>query len=426
MSYTLFKHQAEAAHLLTSSSAMLEWEMRVGKTRAALHAWDVMLDRGQPMDLVVATLKGARAVWREEAEGMDVARLPWTNLFGTKPAWAEARHEVMLPRALTLNWEVLPAWRHQLVEMERGRKFILVLDESHLNLRNPGNQRWKAAHLLSKLAHRTWLLTGTSMVKTAEDIYWQLQMLGHDNPLLGMSLQRFRTRYCQRVFNPFKGTEGAFEYKGSKNLKELAERLPVVSSIKESDVRDVPLPVHLPVYLDEKHEFVAAGLKDKEIERRLVKLAPLRGKLAVDYISRLEDRPLIVFAWHREVVEHIASMLEAPMITGDTSQADRDRIRRAFQNGEIPVLVGNYRAMGMGIDLSRASHAVLAEPWYDAAMVAQSLARLKGPKQLADEVIYHHLLVAGTVDEHVWRVRLKRGAAIEQLRTALGEAAFTN
>lgn len=427
MSYTLFPHQAQARHLLSTSSAMLEWEMRVGKTRAALHAWDYMLDQGQALDLIVVTLKGVRMVWAEEMAEMGLF-LPVWDVYGTNPAQTVHLEEdpgsftASLPRMITLNWEILPHWTHKLLEMEKNRRFVLVLDESHLNCRNPANDRWKAANALQLSAYRTWELTGTSMVKSAADIYWQMKLLGKDNPLLGMSPSRFQNQYCMRIWNPFKGPQGNFEFTGSKNLRQLAERLPVVSSLKESDVRDVPLPVHLPIYLDEKQSLRASGLKDKEIEHHLAKVAPQMARLAVPYILKLEARPLVVFGWHIETTHHIAEALEAPLITGDTPATMRDAIRRKFQDGDIPILVGNYKSMGMGIDLSRASHAVLAEPWYDAALVAQALARLKGPKQQADEVVFHHLMIAGTVHEEVWRVRLGRGREIDRYRSALGQA----
>lgn len=428
MTYNLWPHQLQAEPLLTSGSAILWHEMRLGKTRSALHADNQLLNAGEVQDLIVVTVASAKATWRQEVAEMGLS-IPVYMLSGqTKHVISPCSPDRLgnLPRIYVLNWEILPHWQRWLQHATYGskRKFCLVLDEGHLYLRNPFNKRYKAAQWLSRFAYRTWELTGTLLVKSGLDIYHQAQFLGRANPFRWMTEAEFGEEYCRRIFNPFKGVKipgkgrkGGWDYGSLKNAEAVMRQLPAVSVLRMDDVADVPLPVQLPRWVGDRGGPWNHYRTDQTMAEEISALVNEKVRLTVDYVNELDVRPVVVFGWSAEFTRQVAERLEAPRIYGGTSIDDRERIRAAFQLGQVPVLVGNLRSLGLGVSLSRADHFVYGEPYWDAALYLQAQARGRSLEK-KEPLVHHHLLVAGSVDEYVWKVRLDRGRAIDRLYDA--------
>lgn len=425
--YSLWNHQAQSAELLQSGSAILWHEMRLGKTRSALHAYNQLVEEDEVADLVVVTVAMAKATWRQEIEQMGLG-IPSFTGSGQKRLQLQPNLLVMpqaMPRIFILNWEILPQWQRWIQQQtyKRGRKFILVLDEGHLYLRNPQNQRYKAAMWLSKFAYATWELTGTLLVKGGLDIYYQARLLGKDNPFVWMDEEDFGSEYCNRRFNPFKGGpkgKGGWEYTTLKYPDDVMEQLASVSVLRIRDVVDIPQALQMPRWVDDLDQAWDHYRDDKTLAEEIGALVPIKARLTAEYVQQLEPRPVVVFGWHIGFTERVADLLEAPLIHGGTSPSERERLRSEFQAGKHPVLVGNLRSLGLGISLDRADHFVYGEPYWDASLYLQAQAR--GVNLHKDRPIaHHHLLVAGSVDEYVWKVRLNRGQAIEDLYQAASE-----
>lgn len=425
MSYSLWKHQKAASDLLTSGSAILWHEMRSGKTRSALHAYNQLVEQGEVLDLVIVTVSMAKATWRQEIEQMGLS-IPTYTAFGAKNVELRPALTTLLspiPRIFILNWEILPQWQRWLQQQtyKRSRPFILVLDEGHLYLRNSNNQRYKAAYWLSKFAYATWELTGTLLVKTGLDVYYQARFLGRrDNPFVWMDETDFGEEFCKRHFNPFKGSKGGYEYGELKDPDAVMERLSAVSVLRLRDVVDLPPALQMPRWVADLNEEWAHYRSDQTLAEEIAALIPIKATLTAEYVRDLEARPVVVFGWHVEFTEAVAELLEAPLIHGGTSLRERERIRQEFQEGRHPVLVGNLRSLGLGISLDRADHFVYGEPYWDASLYLQAQARGVN-LQKHRPITHHHLLAAGSVDEYVWKVRLKRGEAIEDLYQAAYE-----
>lgn len=425
MSYSLWKHQKDAANLLTSGSMVLWWEMRTGKTRAALHAFNQMVEQGRAVDLIVVTVSMAKATWKQEIEQMGLG-IPVYTAFGAKNFALKPPLTVLpdsFPRIFILNWEILPHWQKwlQAQTFKRKRPFVLVLDEGHLYLRNPQNQRYKAAFWLSKFAQATWELTGTLLVKSGLDIFYQARFLGrNNNPFLWMDEADFGEEFCNRQFNPFKGAKGGYEYTTLKHPDDVVERLSAVSVLRLQDIADIPKALQMSRWVEDLGQPWDFDRDDNTLAEEVQALIPIKARLTAEYVQQLEARPVVVFGWHVKFTEQVADLLEAPLIHGGTSPSDRERIRSEFQAGRHPVLVGNLRSLGLGISLDRADHFVYGEPYWDASLYLQAQAR--GVNLTKDRPLtHHHLLVAGSVDEYIWKVRLDRGRAIEDLYQAAEE-----
>jgi hypothetical protein len=402
---------------------ILWWEMRTGKTRSALHAYNQLLNRGEVCDLVFVTVATAMATIKQEVEEMGLG-VPVYLCRGKTRQYTIPEKVHDTPRIYILNWEILPQWqRYFHRELYVGKRpFCLVADEGHLYLRNPNNQRYKAIQWLARFAYRYWELTGTLMAKGGMDLYYQLKLLGgKSNPYQWMDAEDFGKQFCNRQFNPFKGYKGGWDYVNLKNEQALVARLPAVSVLRMDDVADVPLPVQLPRWVADYGGAWRHGRSDQTLAEEIAGMVEDKARLTIEYVKSLEERPVVVFGWNVRFTQLVAEGLNAPRIYGGTSIEGRDRVRRDFQAGRVPVLVGNLRSLGLGVSLDRADHFVYGEPYWDAALYLQAQARGRSLYKQRP-LTHHHLLVAGSPDEYIWKVRLDRGRAIERLYDAAAEA----
>src|SRR5215469_17695668 len=125
MTYTLRAHQALVEPLLRSGSAILWHDMRTGKTRAALHAYNQMLEAAEVRDLVVVTVASAKVTWQQEVLEMGLS-IPTFILAGRKPIPPPDPLRAF-PRIYIVNWEIFPKWVRTLKRLthEQGRRFVL-------------------------------------------------------------------------------------------------------------------------------------------------------------------------------------------------------------------------------------------------------------------------------------------------------------
>lgn len=289
------------------------------------------------------------------------------------------------------------------------RPAALILDESHY-VKNPKAIRTKAAEALAATDPEfILLLTGTPLLNRPSELISQLRIMGRLDEFGGWYY--YARRYC----NAYKGRWG-WDLSGAAHLDELNYRLRsrcYVRRTKDQVLKDLPAKQRaiVPVEIDnvdeyleterdaaqwfadraaEDDEFLAsiADLEPDEqadaiAERRdeaefrarkaevLTRIAALkqvaaRGKIkaAKGWIRDFLDsgEKLVVFAHHKAVVRALSKEFDAPMISGDTAAADRQAAVDRFQNDpDCRLIVGNMRAMGVGLTLTAASDAAFLE-----------------------------------------------------------------
>lgn len=400
----LYKHQREGVGLLVQGSAAFFADMGTGKTRTAVTAFREI---AWPDDrLLVIAPKIARGVWAAELE---LQGFESVQLIGSKPTEINGRIAI-------INFDVLRAWQHLLGPWIAGG--TIIIDESH-RARNPQAQRSKACRLLAVQAARTWLLTGTPAVNSALDIYNQFRYLGVGNPFREMSEGVFAREFCNRRFNAWKQDWEVFGVRHEAELWQKAQGRAL--RVLEKDCLDLP-PMHrMPMWvaagpgvplLDENESAAAA------LGRMRSDLAPVKAKLTIEYLEEaLEDRPVVVFGYHHRFLNAVADHFRAPIISGDTSDVERQQLRTDFQAGKIPILVAQLQAAGVAIDLFAANHAVFGEIHWSSVDHRQAEKRIHRIGQTRPATM-HYLLTSKSVDELVWRVVLRKGEAIDRLDTA--------
>ena len=79
-----------------------------------------------------------------------------------------------------------------------------------------------------------------------------------------------------------------------------------------------------------------------------------------------QDQQVVVFTEFKESAKIIHERFSgcAELLTGDTSQKDRQEACNRFQSGQSKVFVGTIKAGGVGITLTSASNVILVDrPW---------------------------------------------------------------
>jgi SNF2 family DNA or RNA helicase len=123
---------------------------------------------------------------------------------------------------------------------------------------------------------------------------------------------------------------------------------------------------------------------------------------AVMDIIQDTNRPIVVFSESKQIINLLAKRLNRAgisfvVLTGDTSQNDRDRNINLFQSGKIRVFAGTIKAGGIGITLTAASTVVFLDRTWNPSQNRQAEDRLHRIGQ-KDAVHVIDIVARDTVD----------------------------
>ncbi|MEU6010416.1 DEAD/DEAH box helicase [Streptomyces sp. NPDC047453] len=121
---------------------------------------------------------------------------------------------------------------------------------------------------------------------------------------------------------------------------------------------------------------------------------------------------------------HLADRgVRARYLHGATAVPRREEMVAAFQEGEFPVFLLSLKAAGTGLNLTRATHVIHYDRWWNPAVEDQATDRAYRIGQ-DRPVQVHRLTTQGTVEDRVARLLGAKRALAEQV-IASGEAALT-
>lgn len=117
-----------------------------------------------------------------------------------------------------------------------------------------------------------------------------------------------------------------------------------------------------------------------------------------------EDRQILIIGQYLQQLTQVASVLQAPLITGSTTQEERGRLFQAFRDRQINVLVVS-KVANFAVDLPDASVAVQISGSFGSRQEeAQRLGRILRPK-MAGEIAYFYSLVSADSREQHFALR---------------------
>lgn len=143
--------------------------------------------------------------------------------------------------------------------------------------------------------------------------------------------------------------------------------------------------------------------------RRRVELLKVPAMVSMAKDAMAEGSSVALFVCFNDTVEAISSELKCPVITGETPAAARESLKKQFQADQIPALVLNIAAGGIGISLHGKRHRVaLISPSWSAFELVQCLGRVW--RAGGSKSIQRILFAAGTIEEQICaKVRAKIG-----------------
>lgn len=113
-----------------------------------------------------------------------------------------------------------------------------------------------------------------------------------------------------------------------------------------------------------------------------------------------EGDKIVVFAYHKSVIDRIASSLgnKAAVIYGGSSDKDRELAKKRFnEDPKCQVLVGSIGAASMALNLSKAAHIVFAEFDWSNGLVDQASQRCSDKEQ-KKQVLIEYIVFENSLD----------------------------
>ncbi|MFC6696449.1 DNA repair helicase XPB [Nocardioides daphniae] len=145
-------------------------------------------------------------------------------------------------------------------------------------------------------------------------------------------------------------------------------------------------------------ERLTYAVAENEDKYRLAACTPAKLAVVRRLVEQHADQPTLVIGQYIDQLDEIAEMLDAPVIKGDTSVKERQRLFNAFRSGEISLLVVS-KVANFSIDLPSAEVAVQVSGSFGSRQEeAQRLGRLLRPKDEGKTAHFYTLVSRDTVD----------------------------
>ena len=353
--------------------------------------------------------------------------------------WAEAEGIPIADRSsavLVINYE--SAWREPFALWALAQEWDWVIfDEIHKIKASNG----KASRFCSKLgkkAKRRLGMTGTLLPHSPQDAFGIFRTI--DPGVFGTSFAKFRSRYCE--MGGFQGKQVV----GFTRQDEMGLLMDYITfSCAADDVLDLPdkMDITREVILTKKERqayndmesdmIVELNNKVLTASNGLSKLLRLQqitsGVTPAGYVDPMNvsktdalqgvleeigNEPVVIFARFRaDLVEAENTCILLGKNYGEVSGSRKD-IEGVWEGDDIDVLGVQLQAGGLGIDLTRARHAIYMSMGFSLGDYEQSRARIHRPGQ-ERKCVYTHLVAKDTIDEAVYKALKSKKEVIESV-----------
>ncbi|GAA2127783.1 DNA repair helicase XPB [Nocardioides bigeumensis] len=145
-------------------------------------------------------------------------------------------------------------------------------------------------------------------------------------------------------------------------------------------------------------ERLAYAVAEPEERYRLAACTPAKTRVAEQLVAMHQGEPTLVIGQYLEQLDEIGADLDCPVIKGDTSVRERQRLFQAFRTGEISLLVVS-KVANFSIDLPEAAVAIQVSGSFGSRQEeAQRLGRLLRPKADGRTARFYAIVSRDTVD----------------------------
>lgn len=160
---------------------------------------------------------------------------------------------------------------------------------------------------------------------------------------------------------------------------------------------------------------MAYSVAEPEDRYRLAASAPEKVRIVENIIAQHPDDQILVIGQFLDQLAELGAHLDAPVITGDTSVRERERLFQSFREGEIRLLVVS-KVANFSLDLPEAAVAIQVSGSFGSRQEeAQRLGRILRPKGDGRTAHFYSVVTRDTVDadfaQHRQRFLAEQGYA---------------
>ena len=409
--------------------ALLADDMGLGKT-AQVIAWMLRRRRNKslPPALVVAPLT-LLSNWKHEFSRFAPSLRVYVHHGGGRHAASGFRRVARSVDAVITSYSMLV---RDYTDISETVWDALVLDEAQ-HIKNPDTQAAKAACALSPPVRIA--LTGTPVENSVADV-WSLEEFL--NPGFLGDRKSFSERFVKPVAADERSSAGVRLRRALEPfvLRRLKTDVTIAGELGEKrEIRE-----YCRLTDAERREYEAALADFRAGERRRGDVFALitRLKLVCDGEGKLErlvelletvfdaGESVLVFTQYVRTGEWLRQELEKrfsrrfPFLHGSLSPKARDAEIRRFNSRPACAFILSLKAGGFGLNLTKATHVVHFDRWWNPAVESQATDRAHriGQKRT---VFVHRFITAGTIEERVDEM-LERKSRIAGTLVQSGEA----
>jgi len=404
--------------------ALLADEQGLGKTIQALY-WILKCKKRRPV--VIVTPASVKYAWQAEAA-------LHLNMRVEVITGRRKKRLMTLPGDIVIiNYDILASW---LPALKRAKAEIIIFDECHY-IKNPDAQRTKAALELSETAASVVGLSGTPLTNRPLELW---PIIFAINPDLFPDRGKYAWGSCKPRY-----TLWGWMYDGASRTGELQRNLSsqcMIRWLKKDVAKELPpkirkvVPFKLSSYKEynkAQNDFIqwlkeispskAKRAKKSQALTKIGYLLRLTAKLKLEWTTKwIEEwqecnpgEKLICFTSHTFVIRHLAEVFGNKSVTIDGSVTGRKREeskRRFINNKRTTLLLGNWVAAGVGLNLQVANHiAALDFPWTpgDLMQGEDRIHRIGQTKQC----LIHYLVALDTIEAKQITVLRKKSRILD-------------
>lgn len=425
-------------HLWSNPRAGLWFEPGLGKTSTVLQA---LRPEHLPV-LVVAPKRVAQTVWPPETK-------KWRPDLTTVAAVGTLTQRT---KALASGADIIAMSCDSLGDLAGGHDFRTVVIDESSKFKDQSTARWRHGRRVCREADQVWELTGTPSPNGYMDLWAQLYLLDRGERLFD-GIGKYRTRWFKPGLVLQNGKVARYDLvPGAKEAIEealsdicLSQRavdhldLPPVTHNEIS----IPLPPAAAKAYEELREELATTVDEQDFLAANAAVATNKlsqltaGFLYPDKddhdgetldihtakISALTDlidesgSPVLVFYRFTWELERIRAAVPSIEVLDTNAEATV----KAWNAGEIPVLLAHPQSAGHGLNLQEGGHTIVwTTPTWSSEEFEQANARLARQGQ-TEPVVIHHLVadVPRSVDAAALRAVHKKVQVQDALKDVL-------
>lgn len=443
----LMQHQLDALDFLSNrNQAGLFFEMGLGKTLVLLeHLSRLLAKNEKPFPCLIICPLSVVTVWKREVE-------KFSYPFKVKLVIGsyEQRLNALSEEAdiYVINYDgirIIPD------HLKKKNFSTLILDESH-RIKERTAQQTEIALSLSKTIPFRFILTGTPVTKSPEDIWTQIQFI---KPYSLGNFYSFRAEHVEYKLITIKTSKGSKNIKKALRFKNLAGLTDKVKEVclrrTKAECLDLPPKIYKTIYCEmkgdqEKHyhnikNTLVTMIENKQLTtaNAAVMLQKLQqvcqgflygdmgdpiyfkenAKLAMlkDLINDLSNEKLIIFCWFKADLDLLHKTLskDHKVILYGGNAVERGEKEKEFQESTEPVIFLSQIETGKeGITLTASNNVIYyGNSWnYGTRKQSEDRAHRTGQNKT---VLYYDFIIPETVDEYVQRVLTMKGDMADKI-----------